>query len=63
MSLAEQVFASVSREVIRDLFMEFVKMPPNTEEKWRQEANSFIESYSFPSIGAWMGFTSTLVQN
>ena len=38
-------------------------MPPNTEEEWRQEAISFIENYGFPSVGAWMGFTSTLVQN
>ena len=33
MSLAEQVFASVLRELIRNLFTEFVKMP-NTEKEW-----------------------------
>ena len=55
MSLAEQVFASVSRELIRNLFTKFVKMP-NTEEKWRQEAIGFIENYGFPCIGAWDGF-------
>ena len=43
MSLAEQVFASVSRELIRNLFTEFVKMP-NTEEEWRQEAHIFFIS-------------------
>ena len=43
MSLAEQLFASVSRELIRNLFPEFVKMP-NTEEEWRQEAIGFIEN-------------------
>ena len=32
MSLVEQVFASDSRELIRNLFSEFVKMP-NTEEE------------------------------
>ena len=43
MSLDEQVFASVSRELIQNLFMEFVKMP-NTEEEWRQEAHIFFIS-------------------
>ena len=51
MSLAEQVLASVSRELIRNLFTEFVKMP-NTEEEWRQEAIGFIENYGFPCVGA-----------
>ena len=31
-NLAEQVFASISRELIRNVFMEFLKMP-NTEEE------------------------------
>ena len=55
MSLAEQVFASVSRGLIRNLFTEFVKMP-NTEEEWRQEAIGFIKNYGFPCIGALDGF-------
>ena len=65
MSLTEQVFASVSRELIRNLFTEFVKMP-NTEEEWRQEAIGFIENYGFPCIGAWDGFhvsVSTKLKN
>ena len=41
MSLAEQVFVSVSRELIRNLFTELEKMP-NTEEEWRQEAHIFL---------------------
>ena len=64
-SLAEQVFASVSRELIRNIFTEFVKMP-NTEEEWRQEAIGFIENYGFPCIGAWDGFhvyVSTKLKN
>ena len=55
MSLADQVFASVSRDLIRNLFTEFVKMP-TTEEEWRQEAIGFIENYGFPCIGTWDGF-------
>ena len=34
MSLAEQVFASVSRELIRNLFMEFVKIRIETRSNW-----------------------------
>ena len=65
MSLAEQVFASVSRELIRNLFTEFVKIP-NTKEERRQEASGFIENYGFPCIGAWDGFhvyVSTKLKN
>ena len=54
-SLAEQVFASVSRKLIRNLFTEFVKMP-NTEEERRQDATGFIENYGFFCIGAWDRF-------
>ena len=55
MSLAEQVFASVLRELIRNIFTEFVKMS-NTEKEWKQEAIGFIENYGFPCIGASNGF-------
>ena len=51
MSLAEQVFASVLRELIRNLFTEFLKML-NSDEEWRQEEIGFIENYGFPGIGA-----------
>ena len=62
MSLAEQVFASVSRELIRNLFTEFVKMP-NTEEEWRQEAIDSIENYGFPCICAQDVYVSTKLKN
>ena len=65
MSLAEQVFASVLRQLIRNLFEEFIKMP-NTEKEWRQEAIGFIENYGFPCIGAWDWFhvcVSTKLKN
>ena len=61
-NLAEQVFASISRELIRNLFMEFLKMP-NTEEEQRQEAIGFIEIQSkcFPRYWC-MGWVSRVRQ-
>ena len=29
---------------------------PKTIEEWKEELKGFIESYSFPCIGAWDGF-------
>ena len=58
MSLAEQVFATFLRELIRNFFTEFVKLP-NTEEEWRQEGIGFIENYGFP-IYYCMGWVSRL---
>ena len=61
-NLAEQVFASISRELIRNLFVEFLKMP-NTEEEQRQEAIGFIEIQSkcFPLYWC-MGWVSRVRQ-
>ena len=55
MSLAEQVFASGSRQLIQNLFTKFVKLS-NTEVEWRQEEIGFIENYGFRCTGAWDGF-------
>ena len=54
-SLATQTFNHVVRELVVNLFDEYVKMP-STEQEWTNEIKGFIESYEFPCIGAWDGF-------
>ena len=54
-SLATQTFNHVIRELVVNLFDEYVKMP-STEQEWINETKGFIENYEFPCIGAWDGF-------
>ena len=54
-SLATQTFNHVVKELVVNLFGEYVKMP-STEQEWTNEIKGFIESYEFPCIGAWDGF-------
>ena len=54
-SLATQTFNHVVRELVVNLFDEYVKMS-STEEEWINEIKGFIENYEFPCIGALDGF-------
>ena len=54
-SLATQTFNLVVRELVVNVFDEYVKMP-STGEKWINEIKGFIENYEFSCIRAWDGF-------
>ena len=54
-SLATQTFNHVVRELVVNLFDEYVKMP-STEQEWINEIKGFIENYEFPCIGDRGGF-------
>ena len=54
-SLATQTFNHVVRELVVNLFEEYVKLP-STEQEWINKIKGFIENYEFPCIGAWDGF-------
>ena len=60
-SLATQTFNHVVRELVVNLFNEYVKIP-STEHEWINEIKGFIENYEFPCIGAWDGFMFTYAQ-
>ena len=49
-SLATQTFNHVVRELVVNLFDEYVKMP-STEQEWINEIKGFIENYEFPFFG------------
>ena len=54
-SLATQTFNHVDRDLVVNLFDEYLKMP-STEQKWIRKIKGFIENYKSPCIGAWDGF-------
>ena len=60
MSLAEQVFASVSRELIGNLFTKFIKMHRKNGGKKQLASLKIMVS---PVLVHGMGFTSMFVQN
>ena len=48
-SLATETFNKVIREIVRNLYDEYIYMP-RTSEEWIQECNGFIENYEFPCV-------------
>ena len=54
-TLVTQTFNHVARELVDNLFDEYVKIP-STEQEWINEIKGFIENDEFPCIGAWDGF-------
>ena len=50
-----RVFASVWKELIRNVFTDYVKMP-STDKEWIEEAIGFIENYAFPCVLTCDGF-------
>ena len=54
-SLATKTFNKVIREIIRNLYDDYIYLPRTTEE-WIEECKGFIENYEFPCVGAWDGF-------
>lgn len=55
MAFIERVFASVWKELIRNVLFDYVKIP-STDKEWSEKAIGFIESYGFPCVVAWDGF-------
>ena len=54
-SLVTETFNHVVRELVVNLFDEYVKMP-STDQEWINEIKGFIENDEFPYIRAWDGF-------
>ena len=54
-SLAERVFNAVIREMVRNMYDEYVFLPRN-EEEWKEKVIGFLENYGFPCAAAWDGF-------
>ena len=54
-SLGVQTFITVVRELVMNMYNDYIKLPTSDEE-WNDEVKGFIENYEFTCIGAWDGF-------